>query len=161
MNEADARDRIWREMARIGTCMLVTQDGDALRARPMTGRFDAEAEEILFVADRRGAKDDEIEQDAEICLTFQDGAAGLYLSVSGTAAVSADRQALGEVWNDSIDAWFEKGPEDEQAILIRVAPEFGEIWDTVDNRLLASVVMLRAEALGQRPRLSESRKVAI
>ncbi|GLR98763.1 general stress protein 26 [Bradyrhizobium liaoningense] len=40
-------DRVWDLMKKIGFAMLVTRDGDKLRARPMSAYFDRDANTIF------------------------------------------------------------------------------------------------------------------
>ena len=51
-NAADI-DRTWELMKKIGFAMLVTKDGDKLRARPMSAYLDRDANEIYFLSDAR------------------------------------------------------------------------------------------------------------
>ena len=46
-------DRVWDLMKKIGFAMLVTRDGDKLRARPMSAHLDRDANAIFFLTDAR------------------------------------------------------------------------------------------------------------
>ena len=58
-------DRAWELMKKIGFAMLVTRDGDKLRARPMSAYLERESNAIYFLTDARRHKDDEIARDPE------------------------------------------------------------------------------------------------
>lgn len=156
----DENDLVWREISRIATCMMITNDGGTMRARPMVGTADRESHTIWFVANARHHKDQEIAADPRVCLAYVDTAHNTYVSVSGHAAVSEDRAKLKELWTPSVDAWFQGGPEDPEAILIAVSPEKAEYWDNPNSDLIVALKMLTASAADDEPpRIGENRKV--
>ena len=53
-------DRAWELMKKIGFAMLVTHDGDKLRARPMSAYLEPENNAVYFLSDVRRHKDEEI-----------------------------------------------------------------------------------------------------
>jgi Pyridoxamine 5'-phosphate oxidase like len=57
-NTANDIQRVWDLMKKIGFAMLVTRDGDKLRARPMSAYLDRDENAILFLTDARRHKDD-------------------------------------------------------------------------------------------------------
>jgi general stress protein 26 len=65
-----------------------------LEARP-----DRNAEVIWFLTDVRGLKDDEIEDNPNVCLTFVYPKERVYLSITGKAFVSRDPECAKALWN--------------------------------------------------------------
>ena len=57
-NGSTANDiqRAWGLVKKIGFAMLVTRDGDKLRARPMSACLDRDTNAILFLTDARRHK---------------------------------------------------------------------------------------------------------
>lgn len=161
MSQEETVSRIWLDMDRIKVCMMVTRDDEVLRARPMSGHYFRDSNEILFVADRTGAKDEEIEKLADVCLTFSDREKGIFISLSGEANIVEDRSRLKRIWSTTVDGWFENGPEDENAILLRVKPRQAEIWETVSNRMVAAAITLKAEDWEDGTDLGENKKVSM
>ncbi len=53
-------DRAWDLVEKIGFAMLVTRDGDKLRARPMSAFPERRENVIYFLTDARRHKDEEI-----------------------------------------------------------------------------------------------------
>lgn len=156
----DELDMIWREIGRIGTCMMVTHDGTMMRARPMTGTADRPANTIWFVTNRNAHKDDEIAAQPDVCLAYADMSKNTFLSVTGRARLSDDRAKLGELWTTAVDAWFKGGPEDPEALIIAVTPASAEVWDSPSSDLVVALKMLTASASGtQPPHIGENRKV--
>ena len=85
-------DRVWEVIYKAKICMMVTRFGGGLRARPLEARPDRDAEVIWFLTDKRGLKDDEIEADAKVCLTFVYPEDKVYLSITGKAFVGRDHE---------------------------------------------------------------------
>ncbi|WP_420392065.1 pyridoxamine 5'-phosphate oxidase family protein [Acuticoccus sp.] len=156
----DEHEMVWKEISRIETCMMVTHDGGAMRARPMVGTPDRGADTIWFIANRKDHKDDEVLADPRVCLTYVDSEKNTYVSVSGEGTVSEDRAKLKELWTTSVDAWFEGGPEDPNAILIAVRPEMAEYWDNPNSDFIVALKMLTASVTDDEPAdIGENRKV--
>ena len=100
MANDDARnvDRALELMKKIGFAMLVTRDGDKLRARPMSAYFEREENAIYFLTDARRHKDQEIARNPGINLSFADASSQKYVSLTGTAIVSNDRTKIKELF---------------------------------------------------------------
>jgi general stress protein 26 len=84
-------DRVWELMKKIGFAMLVTRDGDKLRARPMSAYLERDSNTIYFLTDARRHKDEEIARNPGINLSFANASDQKYVSITGTAVVSNDR----------------------------------------------------------------------
>lgn len=156
----DEHDMVWKEIGRIETCMMITHDGEIIRARPMVGKADRDANTIWFVANRSQHKDNEVEANPQVCLTYADTAKNTYVSLSGLASISEDRAKLKELWSSYVDAWFKGGPDDPEAILLAVHPERAEYWDNPNSDLIVALKMLTASATdSEPPKMGENRKV--
>jgi general stress protein 26 len=156
----DELDLVWREISRIGTCMMITHDQGTIRARPMVGTADRSDNTIWFIANRNQHKDDEIAADPRVCLAYVDTGTNTYVSVSGEGAVVDDRAKMKELWTTSVDAWFEGGPDDPQAVLIAVRPDMAEYWDNPNSDLIVALKMLTASKThSEPPAIGENRKV--
>ena len=88
MSKTDNIDRVWDIIEKVGVCMLTTQFGGGLRARPLEARPDRNAGLIFFVTDIHSAKEDEIEARPDVGLVFIDFSDNAYLSISGRAFVT-------------------------------------------------------------------------
>jgi general stress protein 26 len=80
--------RAWELMKKIGFAMLVTRDGNKLRARPMSAHLERDENAIYFLTDARRHKDEEIARDPNVNLSFADPGSQKYVAVSGIAAIS-------------------------------------------------------------------------
>src|ERR1700686_4563761 len=98
-NTASDLDRVWELMKKIGFPMLVTRDGDRLRARPMSAYLAREENAIYFLTDARRHKDEEIARDPHVNLSFADPHSQKYVSVTGRAIVANDRAKIRQLFS--------------------------------------------------------------
>jgi len=158
-NTARDIDRVWDLMKKIGFAMLVTRDGDKLRARPMSAYLERESNTIYFLTDVRRHKDDEIARNPNINLSFADAGSQKYVSVSGTAVVSNDRARIKELFSTPAKAWWDSA-DDPNIRVLKISPEDAEFWDS-PGTVISYVKMAAAALTGTRPDIGENRKVAI
>lgn len=79
-------DRAGDLMKKIGFAMLVTRDGDKLRARPLRAYVDCGANTIYSLTDARRHKDAEIARNPSINLSIADAGSRKYVSLTGTVS---------------------------------------------------------------------------
>jgi general stress protein 26 len=158
-NTARDIDRVWDLMKKIGFAMLVTRDGDKLRARPMSAYLERENNAIFFLTDARRHKDDEIARNPNINLSFANAGDQKYVSVSGTAVVSNDRAKIKQLFSTPAKAWWDSA-EDPNIRVLKISPEEAEFWDS-PGTVISYVKMAAAAVTGTRPDIGENRKVAI
>ena len=128
MAENEDRERFWRAVLGIGTCMLVTKSGDGLHGRPMQALPDPDEQAIWFLSDKATHKEEEIRADPSACLTFADPEEDLYVSVTGAMEFVDDREKLAELWSAEAEDYFE-GPDDPDIVVLRFTPSVAGIWD--------------------------------
>ena len=158
-NHAQDIDRTWELMKKIGFAMMVTREGEKLRARPMAAYLDRDANTIFFLTDARRHKDDEIAANPNINLSFADAGDMKFVSVSGTAVVSNDRAKIKELFNTPAKAWWDSA-EDPNIRVLKFTPEEAEYWDS-PGTVISYVKMAAAAVTNTRPDLGTNRKVAI
>ena len=150
---------VWELMEKIGTCMLVTWDGERQRARPMAASVRRHEHAIYFLGDARRDKMEQIEHFPVVALTFADTGGQKYVTLSGHASVENDRTKIKELWSPFAKAWWDSA-DDPNIRVIAVTPEDAELWDS-PGTLIATVKMLTAAATGARPEMGENKKVAM
>ena len=121
-------DRVWELMESVRLCMLSTWDGRRLHSRPMGAFLRRDEGAIYFFTDERAHKDDEIRRFPQVCLAFADPDSQNYVSVSGTAHISADRRKIDEFWNLGAKVWW-GSPDNPNLRLLTVRPASAEYWD--------------------------------
>jgi general stress protein 26 len=152
-------DRAWELMKKIGFAMLVTRDGDKLRARPMSAFVERERNAIYFLTDARRHKDEEIARNPSINLSFADAGSQKYVSITGTAVVANDRTKIKELFSTPAKAWWDSA-EDPSIRVLKITPEDAEFWDSPGS-VISYVKMAAAAVTGTRPDLGDNRKVAM
>jgi general stress protein 26 len=161
MTNDNARDvdRAWELMKKIGFAMLVTHDGDKLRARPMSAYLDRDNNAVYFLTDARRHKDEEIARNPGINLSFADAGDQKYVSVTGTAVVSNDRAKIKQLFTTTAKAWWDSA-EDPNIRVLKITPDDAEYWDSPGS-VIAYVKMATAAVTGSRPEIGDNRKVAL
>jgi len=152
-------DRVWKLVEDIRTCMLASVDGSAVRSRPMSAIARQSENAIYFLTDASGHKDNEIEGDHHVCLSFQKDKDGKYLSISGAGRVLEDRALIKELWSIAAEAWWD-GPEDPSIRVIEVTPVDAQYWES-SHGPAAWVQMTLAAAFGAKPDLGDTHKVRL
>ena len=112
----------------IEIAMFTTRRPDAqLVSRPMATQTQAEGTDLWFVTDVESNKLDELEFDPHVNLAYYKDRTREWVSVSGTATISQDRQAIRELYQKDWRAWFgdqggerDGGPEDPRLALVLV-----------------------------------------
>lgn len=159
MTHHSDQDRVWSLIERIGHCMFVTHDGTELRARPMSAHAEREQDAIYFLTDARNHKDDEVQINDQVCLTFADNGSYVFVSVSGTANVRDDRAKVHELWSVAAQAFWES-KDDPNIRVLEVRPHQAEFWDS-PGKIVTAVKMATAAVTGGKPDIGENRKVTL
>ena len=144
-----AEDDVWAVMADQRIAMMTVEEASRLVSRPMASIARPEENRIYFVT-RLDAKVGEIGGSAPVNLAYADTHRNTYLSVSGTARTSQDREKLRELWSMWVEAWLPQGPDGADVALITVEPEEAKLWDATSSNLLYAGKVLKAVAT-QRP----------
>ncbi len=151
MNE---RNELSKLLSQFKTAMLVTRESEGaggdgapepgqLRARPMAIADIDDISVLRFVTSVDSDKVDEMLADDRILVTMQSSSA--YLTITGTAKVSNDKNELKEIWKPALDAWFDDGVEDPRAAVIEVRGTFAEFWEmSAPSKLRYMFEMARA-----------------
>lgn len=161
MKHPTDQDRVWSLIERIGHCMLVTHDGagDRLRARPMSAHPERDEDAIYFLTDARDYKDDEVEINDNVCLTFAENESYVFVSVSGTANVLDDRRRAYALWSRAAQAFWES-KDDPNIRILKVRPAMAEFWDS-PGRIVTDIKMAAAAMTGSKAELGTNRKVVL
>ena len=122
-----------------------------LLSQPMTNQQVDDDGGIWFYTSTQTALWECIGHRPQVNLAFVQPDDALFVSVSGAAERVVDRERIRAMWNAGAQAWFPAGPEDEHAVLIRVAPHTAEYWDSNDSKMVRMFALARAAITGTRP----------
>lgn len=113
---------------KIAMMTTVCPDG-SLRSRPMA-TLDTEFDGTLWFFTRLdSSKVGEVADERQVNVNFSDSAQHRYVSLSGLATLSVDRQKIGEFWSVDVEPWFPEGIQDAQLALLRIDVDKWEYWD--------------------------------
>ena len=149
MSDADTKHDVWAVIADQRIAMLTVEEEGRLVSRPMASIARPEENRIYFVT-RLDAKVGDIGGSAPVNLGYADTHKNTYLSVSGVARTSQDREKLRELWSMWVEAWLPQGPDGPDVALITVEPEDAKLWDSTSSNLIYAGKVLKAVAT-QRP----------
>lgn len=149
--------KVWELAEKIGFCMLTTQTGNDLRARPMSAYAEQLENAFYFLTDVASHKDEEISRSPNVCLAFADSKGQKYVSISGTAEVQNDREKIRDLWATPAKAWWDDA-DDPSIRILKVTPSFAEYWDS-PGTVISYIKMAAAAVSNTRPDMGENAKV--
>ncbi|MDN3687567.1 pyridoxamine 5'-phosphate oxidase family protein [Cyclobacterium jeungdonense] len=162
MSSPEHKKLIWNLIKDIKVGMLVTKstkDGESMRARPMSLVQDAYDGTLFFYTSKSAAKAFEIKQDTDTCLTFTNPKDNVYVSLTGKAMVTEDRELIDKYWNPWVAAWFENGKDDPELAMLKVKINKGEHWDSTNNKLVQIFELAKSNIKeSSTPKLGENEK---
>ncbi|MCX2745484.1 pyridoxamine 5'-phosphate oxidase family protein [Mangrovivirga sp. M17] len=139
MSSPEHKQKIWNLIKDIKVGMLVTQEdngSERLRARPMSLVQDAYDGTLYFYTPKSDAKVYEIKNDRDVCITFSDPENQVYVSLTGKAKLTQDKELIDKYWNAWASAWFKEGKDDPEVAMLEVKINKGEHWVTDENKIL-------------------------
>jgi general stress protein 26 len=143
------------------TAMLVTAEEDGtLRARPMQ-TLKIEGNNLWFLTGANSPKSHEIRHESHVNLTFAHEDDKLYVSVSGIATISRDRQKIEELWSEPFRAWFPEGKDDPNIAVLRVEITQAEYWDTPSSPVVHLIGYAKAVVTGDRYQPGDNEKINV
>ena len=135
-------DDVWTAIKNLRVAMLTTEEDGRLVSRPMASLGRPEDGVIYFITHADTHIVDKSEC-VRVNLAYSDTDSNNYLSVSGTARMSQDREKLRELWSLWSEAWLPQGPDAPDVALVTVEPIDAKLWDA-DSKLIYAARMLTA-----------------
>jgi general stress protein 26 len=115
--------------------MLTTIDNHGkISSRPMATpdiRFNGS---LWFFTAKSSGKVHSIVNDQRVHVAYASSDNDKYVSISGKAEIIQDKKKMRELWKPMYSAWFPKGIDDPELILIKVNVDEAEYWDTPSGR---------------------------
>lgn len=73
-----------------------------------------------------------------------------FLSISGIAEISEDKNRIEKYWSKMVEAWFEKGKEDPTIRILKMIPAEAHYWDNKSNKLITFFKVAASAVSGQK-----------
>lgn len=115
--------------------------------------------ELWFFSSRTARKVDHVATEPRVNVTVS--SASTWVSLTGTATVVQDDERKRELWNAGVEAWFPEGPDDDGIVLLRIAAESAEFWDTPGGRVASVLSFVKAKATGSRYEGGDNERVEL
>jgi general stress protein 26 len=152
----------------IEIAMFTTRRADGhLVSRPMATQQRTEGADFWFVTDIETHKLDELENDPHVNLSFYRDRTREWVSVSGTAHISRDRQKIHELYAPDWRAWFgdeggerDGGPDDPRLALILVEAHTVVYQKSDRPQPLVLFEVVKGIVTGQPPKTGDLRHVS-
>ncbi len=151
MTETNDTAKLWDLIKTIEIAMMVTEDGDHLRSRPMAvsqKEFDGK---LWFFTRASAHKVSEVEHDQRVNLAYAHPGKQDYVSVSGRARLNREPSAIDAHWSELMRTWFPKGKDDPDIALLEVTVEQAEYWDAPSSTMLHAYGYVKAAVTGKSP----------
>jgi general stress protein 26 len=127
--------------------MMTTYGPEGPRSIPMARQQVEPTAELWFISARDTRHVDDIGRDPQVSLTFSSRDA--WVALTGRAQVVDDRAKLEELWNTFAEAWLPGGPEDPNAVLLKVDVEQVEYWDTPGGKIASMISLAKTKLTGE------------
>jgi general stress protein 26 len=115
--------------------------------------------DLWFFTGRHSPKVNEIRADSRVNVSVVNG--NSYVSISGNATLVDDKRKAAELWSPAVKAWFPKGLDDPELLLLKVSIEQAEYWDNPGGMVTTLIASVKGLATGQQPKVGENKTVKL
>lgn len=158
-------DDLYRLIDGNDIAMFTTRRADGyLVSRPMATQERVTGVDLWFVTDISSHKLDDLVSDPHVNLAYYNTKSREWVSVSGTAVVSQDRNMIRELYKPDWKAWFgnnggaeDGGPDDPRLALVLVEAHSVEYMVSNEPRPLVLFKVAKAIVTGTAPKVGEQR----
>jgi general stress protein 26 len=158
MGTPEHKQKIWNLISDIGTGMLVTENDGQLRARPMQLVQEGYDGKLWFFTKAVSPKTEEIQDHHQVCVSFSCPKDHVYVSLSGKAKLTWNKDLKDRYWSSAVSSWFPEGKDDPSCALLEIDVEHGEHWDSDESILTYYYEMTKSKIFNKKPNLGENQK---
>lgn len=158
MSSKEHKEKIWSMISKIGTGMLVSLNKEEPHARPMQLVQDDYDGTLWFFTRKNDPKVKEITENQHVCLTFSDTDKNTFVSLTGEAKLSTDKNRIERYWNPVVASWYSEDKASEEPALLEIKISRGEHWDSDTNAISFWYEIAKANLTGKKPNLGENQK---
>ncbi|HWI42153.1 MAG TPA: pyridoxamine 5'-phosphate oxidase family protein [Nocardioides sp.] len=141
-----AREKLVELLQDVRIGMLTTYGAHGPRSLPMARQEVEPSAQMWFLTGRDTRHVRDVEAEPRVSLTFT--ARDAWIAIAGRATVVDDRAKVEELWNTFAEAWMPEGPEDPNAVLLRVDVEEAEYWDSPGGTVASLLSFVKAKVTG-------------
>ncbi|MFL5554778.1 MAG: pyridoxamine 5'-phosphate oxidase family protein [Gemmatimonadaceae bacterium] len=160
-------DELYDLIRGIETAMFTTRRPNGqLVSRPMATQDRIEGADLWFVTNVETHKLDDLALDPHVNLSYFRNRSGEWVSVSGIAHVSKNRNRIRQLYKEDWKTWFDDqggdrdgGPNDPRIALIMVETDTATYMKVNKSRPVVLFEALKARVTGSTPRLGDIKEV--
>jgi general stress protein 26 len=138
--------------------LTTTGAGGKLESRPMAPQeMDSEGA-IWFLTANHSEKTKHLDH---VNLSFVHPSHGTYVSLSGHATISVNREHIHRLWSAFAKPWFPDGPDSPNVVLFKFIPTGAEYWDAPHSgtvrlfAMAASIIAGKPVGMGEHETLEQ------
>ncbi len=146
MTENDGRAKLVELLDDLPIAMFTTYGGSGVRSVPMARQQTEPDAEMWFIASRDTRHVADLQAEPRVSLTFS--SRDTWVALTGTAEVVEDDAKLEELWNTFAEAWLPGGPDNSDAVLLRVQVDEAEYWDTPGGKVASLLSFAKTKLTG-------------
>ena len=143
----DARQKLVDLLNDLPIAMFTTYGGSGVRSVPMARQQVEPDAEMWFIADRDTRHVADLLAEPRVSLTFS--SRDSWVALTGRAEVVEDRARLEELWSTFAEAWLPGGPDNPDAVLLRVVVDQAEYWDTPGSKVASLISFAKTKLTGE------------
>lgn len=161
MTQTEKLDDLFDIINDLSIGMLVSENDNTLRSRPMKAFTDKTTNQIWFLTKLGSPKVLEIATDSDVNISFACPKSQQYVSVSGKAFISRDKAQIDKMWSDDMSIWFDCEKDDPNVAALRIVPSIAEYWDGKSNAVARMWEVTKAKITGDKPDLGDNKTVRL
>jgi len=164
---ASERDKLFDLIKDIKIAMLTTRRPDGrLVSRAMATQKKAPGADLWFVTSEDTHKVEELEDEPNVNLAYYKDRTREWISISGIATVSRDRDVIRQLWAADWKVWFpEEGdprhgtPDDPRLVLIGVDIDSAHFFESDKPAPVVLFEMLKGRLTGKEPDVGTTHRI--
>lgn len=140
----------------VGMMTNINEEGN-LVSHPMTRQGEVKDDVLWFFSESNSEKIEEMKKNSSVNVAF---IGNDYISVTGNAEIVDDIETKKELWSKGSEAFFNKGPEDEGIILVKINIDSIEYW-TTDNIVKNAFEFAKGMVTDKKPDMGENDAIEV
>jgi len=148
---AEAGKKIKELCEKAKNCFFCTQLEKTVQfsPRPMSVQKVDDNGVCWFLSATDSHKNADIKNNSHVQLLFQGSTYSDFMSISGEATISTDKNKIKELWEPILKTWFTGGIDDPRISVIKVTPVDGYYWDTKHNIAVGMIKRIAGAIMGK------------
>jgi len=146
-----AIEKLQELVTKTSTCFFCSniKTGIPFSTRPMAVQKADDEGNLWFLSSNDSHSYDELQNDPFVQLLFQGSPHSDFITISGTAKMSKDKQKIKELWEPIMKTWFTEGENDPRIAVIKVEPSEAYYWDNKHGNAIAFLKMAAGAIIGK------------